>query len=229
MPSRLKILPKPRTRSPEPTELQFCLSPFLDGSPNELWEEGAYLFHCWMLDRFNVGAEYGCFEVAEALAVHRIVSDEWLSGLVRSGRLVETRRGIGPAHEPTYEAYGFRMSPLKPGEARVTVDIDFGDTRDYDPWTNRQHDMIDGARQCDLYVDNYYEVLNNEYYIFRRKPLVLVAGYEFVPVMLKDHPRYANTPEAQAVRSGDPPPIGWRDRVATAARGDRTFRRKRTG
>lgn len=222
----LKIKPPPRRET-----LSFCATPFLDDDPNQLWDEGIRLFHNWMLDHFEPGKLYGDFEVAEKLNVHRVIADEWLMGMLRSGRLFDRLHFIGLRYtEDAPEAHGFILTGIPVGEARSRVHVDTVSVVLYDPWTMRDFDAsVPNAKHADAYIDKYYMIDTNEHFIFRKKPLILNSGHLFVPVSLKGRPRYEDTAEAKIVRAGEAPPASWRDRVEFAARGETTFRRKRTG
>lgn len=222
----LKQIPKPTARK---SELLFAVHPYLDAS-DELWDEGLHLFHCWLIDNFGVGQLHGDFEIAEKLNVHRLVSDAWLGAMVRTGRAQGVIARIGPRSDDAFEAPGFKVLPLPPGERKVNLHVLANGVQEFDPWTDRSHDdSLPDAQCADAFVDRFYLADTNEHFIFRRKPLILMSGHYFVPVAFKDLPRYADTPEAKELRAGGPPPINWRNRVEQAARGEKTVRRKRAG
>jgi hypothetical protein len=204
----LPILPKPRS-----AVLTFAASPYLAG--NNYWEEGLDLLHRSLASRFVPGDVYGDFELAQHLDVHRVLADEWILALSRTGRAKSVIKPISTAIVDPAVATGFALKPAtgKP----ITIDIP-SDLRSYDPWVDRQFDdEIDGARMPDLYVDKFFMVTVDEHYIFRRKTRKRPNGHTFVPLNCSELPRYENPAQTRRYEKC-PAPDTWQAAIETLLR-----------
>lgn len=201
----------------QPQTLILDATPFL-GKSDELWDEGLKLIHHWMVANFTYGKVYGDFEFAQALGVHRIIGDEWLAGLAAQKRIKSYSAYIGdPRMGGNNEAPAFMM--MTPLEPPGKVKLDISKVCKYDPWVDRQFDDdVDAARFPDLYIDKYFEVMLNEYYVLKRNQRVRPNGHYVNPLDFAEHPRYAD-PKAKKDRPFD---IKWREVISERVNGSRS-------
>lgn len=193
------VLRKRNVQAPAQT-LEFSASPFVD---TELWREGINLMHHWMVGYFEVNQAFPDFVFAETLKVHRAIADEWLIGLKQAGCIssYEFVRGTNTS----IFAPGFIVHPID-GPVH-NIELNMGDLQEYDPWVDRTLDKeVPDAVFPDYFVDKYFDVFINEYFLalgyLRKRP----NGKTFQPLSVDDHPRHATTKKV----SIDPPPEEWR-------------------
>ncbi|MET4190699.1 MULTISPECIES: hypothetical protein [unclassified Bradyrhizobium] len=206
-------MPLPILNKPKAAALTLSASPYIEN--NQIWDEGLELFHRAISQHFKHGHEYGDFELAEHLGVHRLISDEWLNALATSGRADHVARLASKFVPDGPVAPGFSLRPPK-GGARVEIEIP-DDLREYDPWISRELDLdIDGALLPDLFIDRFYLVTVDEHYIFRRKPRQRANRRTFFPIALSEHPRYENPAQARHYEKSAPPD-NWKTLIENRA------------
>jgi hypothetical protein len=215
----LKIRPKPHVEEalqpPATNAFDLCASPFIDES--ELWLDALLILHSWLHKRFKGRTYFGDYEMAKALDVHRVIADAWLAGLVRAGLASHVIVGLRNGNEANATTLKGKPAVKDP---RVVVPEEL---ESYDPWTNRDYDEeLPDALYADLYIDKYFEVCSNEYFLIERK-LRTRGSHYFEVVSVSEHPRYAN----QGSRSTTPAPESWKDIIEALATGEKTNRRNR--
>lgn len=159
------------------------------------------LLHQWLLQKFKADTPYGDFQLAAVMDVHRAIGD-WLVIRLIEHNLARPYMFCNSDQE----AHGFVLNPMK---YSGSVMIKWGDLQTYNPWVDRHYDDVWAAfRYADLYVDKYYDVMVNEFYIVHRKLRKRPDGSIFEPLSVGEHPRYASkTAKSKAITI---PPFEWK-------------------
>lgn len=183
--------------------LELAPTPYVS---NRKWVPELALFHSWALMQFGIEVTLD-FLLAQKLNIHRIIADEWIAGLVYSGRAKQHRISVGS--ELDNEICAFELLPA----AKQAVRMDASSVIVYDPWLHRDYDnLIGAARYPDLYIDKFYDIFVNEHYALFRKPRVREDGSTFMPISLNEHPRYVDRQTTEAFKDKTPPEE-WRWRI----------------
>jgi hypothetical protein len=183
------------------TTVTLAATPYLDDG--KYWDEGLDFFHSALALKFGPSQLYGDFEIAQHLGVHRVISDEWLTGLVRTGRAKAVIKPISTAIADPATATGFILKPHPGKWGAIDVPIEL---QKYDPWFDRDYDNeVDGARMPDLYIDKFFMVAVDEHYIFRRKTRLRPNGRTFTPLSHDELPRYENPAQTRHYEKLAPP------------------------
>ena len=167
------------------------------------------LMHHWMAGYWEVGDAFPDFTFAEALKVHRVIADSWLAGLKKAGHI--SSYAFSRGNNTEVFAPGFVINPIN-GPVKE-VNLRMGDLQLYDPWVDRKfdHDLPD-AIYPDFYIDKYFDVFINEYYLaygyLRKRP----NGKIFQPLDLTEHPRHADIAETKRI-SGTVAKEEWRQLI----------------
>lgn len=202
----------PRLKLQAPAKFELAPSPLIDGKP---WTEGLDYFYCWLCQNFGEDEIFPDFELAQKLNVHRVIADEWLVELGRQGYIEHhIRRMSQVADCPA--AYGFsRLAP----SINIKVALNASSLVGYDPWTDRSLDEeIADAVQADSYIDKFFDLFNDEFYIFNRVQRMRSNRKRFQALSLTEHPRYAD-PATKRRFENSPPPQEWRQAIEAAANG----------
>lgn len=197
----MPLVIKPRVQIPA-QDFEFSASPYIG---DKLWLDGLEMLHQWMAGYFEVGDAFADYCLAEALGVHRCISDLWLACMRGQGmvELHEFYKGNKEIYAP-----GFILIPVaKPININLKVS---NELKNFDPWVDRTLDAeVPDAVYADYIVDKYFDVFLNEFFFYtghmRKRP----NGKTFQPLDLTEHPRHANvkTPSDKA------PDPEWRELI----------------
>ena len=194
-----------KIRPVQASALDLSVTPYVGTT---LWKEGVHLFHAWVCQTFTK-TPVPDFVVAETLDVHRTIADIWIMGMHELGLVDDYCFWSGDIH---VSAFNIKE------RVKAKVSINVGELRDYDPWEHRDFDKdLPDARFPDYFIDKYYDVFINEYFLVYRKMRKRPNGKFFQPLDLTEHPRYAeNSAKANRdhTRQADPE---WRDLIDTTA------------
>lgn len=171
---------------PAARSITLSASPYIG---NEFWQEGLEIFHAaicgvCIAPPETVFSDYG---IAAHFDVHRCISDLWLSALRQAGYIEHVSKKMSAIVAECDEASGFRLLKLSKFPGKVIVPDEL---RDFDPWDDRSLDGdVPDAMFADEYIDKFFDIRVDEFYIFNRKTRRRPNGHLFQPV--KELPRYA--------------------------------------
>jgi hypothetical protein len=149
--------------------------------PSVIWREAVHGLFAHLCRYFEPDKTYGEFEVAQRLDVHRIIADEWLTAMVR----LELIEPIPVKHrvDPFMQCLAFRIPKAQHVGKKIRVEIEYGDLREYDPWTDRQYDdQLVEAHWPERYCDKYFNAHHHEYYLITGRSRKRPDGTIFVPL-----------------------------------------------
>ena len=213
----LRIIPRPANVQPS-ARLQLPPSPFVPGATGRFRRKHDMLRELltWMTGHFKPGTIYGEFEIARAMNVHRVIVNEWLSGLVECGYIVSE---VIKNDLLDLQVLAVYIPADKHKEHKRPSSLSFTNLQDFDPWTDRSLDgVVHDAYRPQDYVDKFYYSMHHEYYLVKKQQRVRPNQHMFIPYR-------SGVFETWKQNGREAPPLSVKDELDKLVSGGRTMQK----